>query len=125
MIDYLEHVRKIYGAYYACDLKRVRREIAKTMRGNQTHGVLLLQDNGSAHTSKIAITAATECGFEILTYPPYSPDMAHSDFYLFPKLNSHLCGTQHGSNEGTIEAVNEYLWDQVMAYYFVGIRALP
>ena len=42
---------------------------------------------------------ATECGFEILPHPPYTPDMAPSDFYLFPKLDSHLRGTQYGSKE--------------------------
>ena len=52
--------------------------------------VLLLQDNATVHTSQVAMTAATECGFEILPHPPYCPDMALSDFYLFSKLNSHL-----------------------------------
>ena len=50
-----------------------------------------------------------------LTPPPYSPDMAPSDFYLFPKLKSH-----HGNNKGVIEAVNEYLGDQGKAFYFEG-----
>ena len=70
------------------------------------------------------MTAATECGFEILPHPPYSPDMALSDFYLFQKLKSHLRGTQYGSNEGVIVAVNEYLGDQEKAFYFEGIRNL-
>ena len=39
--------------------------------------------------------------------------MAPSDFYLFPKLKSHLRGTQYGSNEGVIEAVNKE-----KAFYF-------
>ena len=43
--------------------------------GKLTCGVLLLQDNAPAHTSQVAMTAATECGFEILPHPPYSPDM--------------------------------------------------
>ena len=40
---------------------------------------------------------------------PYILLIWPSDFYLFPKLKSHLRGTQYGSNEGIIEAVNEYL----------------
>ena len=64
------------------------------------------------------MTAATECGFEILPHPPYSPDMAPYSFILFPKLKSHLRGTQYGSNEGVIEAVNEYLGDQKKAFSF-------
>ena len=47
--------------------------------------------------------------------------MASSDFYLFPKLKSHLRGTRYGSIEGDIEAVNEYLGDQERAFDFEGI----
>ena len=74
--------------------------------------------------SHVAMTAATECGFEILPHPPYSSDMAPSDFYLFPKLKSHLHGTQYGNSEGVIEAVNEYFGDQENTFYFEGIRKL-
>ena len=55
--------------------------------------VLLLHENAPAHTTQVAMTAATECGFEILPHPSYSPDMAPFDFYMFPKLKSHLRGT--------------------------------
>ena len=50
--------------------------------------------------------------------------MAPSDFYLIPKLKSNHRGTQYGSNEGVIEAVNESLGDQENASYFEGIRKL-
>ena len=64
------------------------------------------------------MTAAPECGFEIVPHPPYSPDMAASDFYLFPNLKSHFRDTQYRSNEGVIEAVNEYLGQQEKGFYF-------
>ena len=70
-------------------------------------------------TRHIVVTAVAEYGFEILPHPPYSP----SDFYLFPKLKSHLRGIQYESNEGVKEAVNEYLGDQENTY-FEGIRKL-
>ena len=101
-----------------------RQKIARKRRGKFTRSVLLLQDNTSAHMSQVAMNAATDCGFEILPHPPHSPDMAPSDFYLFPKLKSHLHGTQYGSNEVVIEAVKEYLGDQENAFYFEGIRKL-
>ena len=89
-----------------------------------TRIVLLLQENAPAHTSQVALTAATEYGFEVLHHPPYSPDMAPSDFYLFPKLKSNLRGTQFGSKEGVIAAVNEYLEDQEKDFYLEGISKL-
>ena len=65
MIDYLEQGRTINGAYYAEELRRLLKEIARKRRGKLTRGVLLLQDNASAHTSQVVMTAATECGFEV------------------------------------------------------------
>ena len=68
--------------------------------------------------SQVAMTAVTECGFEILPHYPYSGDMAPSGFYLFSKLKLHLRGTQYGSNEGIIEAVKtklEQRWAKCIA----------
>ena len=55
---------------------------------------------------------------------PYSPVMAPSDFYLFPKLKSNIRGTQFGSKEGIIAAVNDYLEDQEKSFYLEGISKL-
>ena len=123
-IDYFQQGCTVNGACYAGELRWLCQEIARKSQGKLTRNVLLLQDTAPAHRSQVVMTAATECGFEILSHPPYSPDMALSDFYLFPKLKSHLRGTQYGSNECVIEAVNEYLGDQEKALYFEGIRKL-
>ena len=124
MVDYLEQGRTINGACYAAELRRLCQEIARKRRGKLTRSVLLLQDNAPAHKSLVAMTAATECGFEVLPHPPYSPDMASSDFYMFPKLKSNPRGTQFGSNEGVIAAMNEYLEDQEKDFYLEGLSTL-
>ena len=116
MIDYLEQGRKMNGAYYAGEWRQIRQETARKRRRKLTIGVLLLQDNAPTHTSQVAVTAATDCGFEIMPHPAYSLDMAPSDLYLFPKLKSHILGTQYGSNEGIIGATNEYLGDKENAF---------
>ena len=60
--------------------------------------------------SQVAMTAATKCGLKILLHPSqYSPYMAPSDLYVFPKLKFHLLGTQYRINEGIKETVNESL----------------
>ena len=104
--DYLYQGRTINGAYNAGEWRWLRQEIARKRRGKLT--LAALAGKPPVHTSQVA---ATECGFEIIHHPPYSPDMT-PDFYLFPKLKSHLSGTLYGRNEGVIEAVNEYLRDQ-------------
>ena len=79
------------------------------MPGNHKKEVRKNDSLCSALAGQLAITAATECGFEMRPHPPFSPDMAPSDFYLFPKRQFHIRVTQYGSNEGVIEAVNKYL----------------
>ena len=112
MVDYLEQ-----GRILCSRTEALAPGNCKKRRGKLNRGVLLFQDTAPAHTSQVAMTAATECGFKVLPHPPYSPDMGPSDFYLFPKLKSNLRGTQFGSNEGVIAAVNEYLEDQENEFY--------
>jgi histone-lysine N-methyltransferase SETMAR len=84
-----------------------QQEIVHKKRGKLTQGVLLLHDIEPAHTSKVAMAASTDFGFEILPHPSYSPDLAPSDFYLFPTLKTKLRGRRFGSNKGVMKAVNE------------------
>ena len=122
MVDYLEEGRTI-----KCILcRRTEAGVRRLWRrgGKLTRGVLLLQDNAPAHTSQVAMAAATECNFEVLPHPMYSPDLAPSDFYLFNKLKTSPCGRNFGSNEGLIDAVNEYLGDQDEDFYFEGISKM-
>ena len=52
-------------------------------------GVLFHQDNAPAHKSVVAIAAVSDCGFELVDHPPYSPDLALSDYFLFTTLKTH------------------------------------
>jgi len=46
--------------------------------------------------------------YELLEHPPYSPDLAPSDFCLFPKLKLSLAGQHYSSNQEAIAAVEGY-----------------
>jgi len=47
---------------------------------------LFLHDNAPAHSSHTGQAALLEVGFEEMSHPPYSPNLAPSDYYLFPNL---------------------------------------
>ena len=68
IIDYLEQGCMINGAYYAGELRWLCQENTRKRRGKLTRGILLLLDNTPAHTSQVDMTAAIECGFEILPH---------------------------------------------------------
>ena len=44
------------------------------------------QDSAPAHMFVVAMAAVHDCGFELADHPPYSPDLAPSDYYLSPNM---------------------------------------
>ena len=49
-----------------------------------------------------------ELHFELILHPPYSPDLAHSDYWLFKDLKRMLQGKRFGSNEEVISKTEAY-----------------
>jgi histone-lysine N-methyltransferase SETMAR len=62
--------------------------------------------------------------YELLEHPPYSPDLASSDFCLFPKLKLFFAGQRFSSNQEAIAAVEGYFVDLTKNYDRDGIIAL-
>jgi len=62
--------------------------------------------------------------YELLEHPPYSPDLAPSDFFLFPKLKLFLAGQCFSSNQEATAAVEGYFADLTRNQYRDGIMAL-
>ena len=52
-----------------------------------------------------------ELGYELLPHLPYSPDLAPSEYFLFPNLNEWLGGQRFGSNDEIILQTNTYFED--------------
>ena len=73
--------------YYANLLDQLRPAIREKRRGKLSKGVLLQQNNARVHTCKVAMDAVERIGYELIRHPAYLPDLAPSDFFLFPNLN--------------------------------------
>ena len=89
-IKYLQKNKTINGEYYVKLLRELRQAIKSKRPGKLTKGVLLHQDYAPAHKSLVAMSAVYDCGFELIDHPPYSPDLAPSDYLLFPNLKNIL-----------------------------------
>ena len=57
------------------------------------------QDNAPVHNSIVVTDYLTKIGIKTVPQPPYSPDLAPCDFWLFPKLR--------GCRYETIEEMKE------------------
>ena len=65
-----------------------------------------------------------ELRFELLPYPPYSPDLALSDFFLFSDLKWMLAGKKFIVDEEVITETEVYLEAKDKSYYKNGIEKL-
>ena len=90
-IDYLQKGKTINRQYYAKLLRELQQAIKSKQPGKLTKGVLLHQDNAPAHKSLVAMSAVHDCGFELIDHPPYSPNLAPLDYFLFPNLKKTSC----------------------------------
>lgn len=124
LIDYKEKGVTITGEYYARLLERLRQCIKEKRRGKLAKGVLLLQDNAPVHKSRIAMAALSKCGFENLDHPPYSPDLAPSDYYLFPNLKRELRGRKFHTDDEVKDAISAHFDTKIENYFFVGLEKL-
>ena len=93
------------AAYYASLLHILRDAIREKRRGMLSRGVGLLHDHAAVHTAAVAKDAVKECGVKEIEHPPYSPDLAPSDYYLFSKLKKGLGGRKFDDDEEVKTAV--------------------
>ena len=98
-LDILPKKSTITGAYYANLLDQLR-NAGSIRRGKLTKVVVLLQQsNARVHTCKVAMDALERNGYELIPHSAYSPDLAPSDFFLFPNLKKDIRGLHFRSDE--------------------------
>ena len=86
--------------YYVEDLsefrKRFRRKRPAHFKSGQWH---FHQDNAPVHNSILVTDYLTKIGMKTVPHPPYSPEIAPCDFWLFPKLKENLRGYRYETIE--------------------------
>jgi len=83
--------------------------IRQKRRGLLTTGVCPLHENARPHTATATVSTIEELRFECIPHPPYSPDLAPSDFHVFGPLKDALSGTQFRDDDEVRSAVHEWL----------------
>ncbi|GBM56624.1 Histone-lysine N-methyltransferase SETMAR, partial [Araneus ventricosus] len=102
---------------YCETLRKLRRAIQNRRRGMFSRLIALLHDNSRLHTAVATQELLDQFGWEIFDHPPYSPDLATSDFHLFLKLKEILGGKRFGNDEELENAVTAWL-NELMAVEF-------
>jgi histone-lysine N-methyltransferase SETMAR len=77
---------KVNSAAYQATLKKLKTVFLRKRPQISDKRVLLLHGNGRPYTAHATVNLLERRGWEILEHPPYSPDLASSDFHLFPNM---------------------------------------
>ena len=84
--------------------------------------MLFHHDNARVHTCAVAMAKLHELKFELLSHLPYSPDLAPSDFFLFPNMKKWLAEKRFESNENVITETEAYFEELPKSYFLNGLK---
>lgn len=122
LVNFIEAGITMNAEKYQTEIQRLRSDLPKKRRGMLSKQPLLLVDNAPCHRAGDVHNTAARCGFEFLEHPPYSPDLAPSDYFLFPELKKFTRGKVWRSVEELQGAIGHWLGNQSSDWYAMGIR---
>ena len=74
---------------------------------------------------ELTLEKIEKMGWEVLPHPPYSPDLAPSDYHLFGFVKNQMRCHHYETNEALQTAVRQCLRAAGMEFYCKGIFKLP
>lgn len=87
--------------------------------------VILLHDNARPHVAKLTERTIGQLRWEVLPHPPWSPDLAPSDYHLFLSLRNHLSGKHYEDYDELNSDLTVFFESKPTSFYRRGIEVLP
>jgi len=122
LIDYLPKGQTINAEYYSSLLVQLKDILKEKRLGKVTKVVLFLHDNAPAHRAFVTQKKLTYLGFHCLDHSPYSPDLALSDYHLFPGSEKQLKSRRFSSDAEVIAAAETWLDGQPSEFFLSGLQ---
>jgi len=122
LIDYLPKGQNINVEYYSTLLVQMKDILKEKRHGKIIKQVLFLHNNATAHHALATQKKLTYLGFQCLDHPPYSPDLASSDYHMFPGLKKQLKGHHFSSDAEVIAATETWLDGQPSEFFLSGLQ---
>ena len=117
----------INGKRYRSQLIRLKRAIAEKRPEYATrHGALIFHlDNARPHVAIPVKNYLENSGWEVLPHPPYSSDLAPSDYHLFWSMQNALTGIWFTSEQGIKNWLDSFVAAKPAQFFCDGIHKLP
>ena len=123
-IDYLPKGQTINVEYYPSLIVQLKDILNEKRDGKITKAVLFLHDKAPAHRTLATQKKMAYLGFQCLDHPPYSPDLAPSDYHLFPGLKKQLKCRHFSSDAEVIPAREIWLDGQTSEFFLSSLQKL-
>jgi len=120
---YLPKGQTINAKCYSSLLLQLNDILKEKRQGKVIKGALFLHDNALAHRALANPKKLTYLGFQCLDHPPYSPDLAPSDYHLFPGPKKQLKGRHFSSDAEVIAAAETWLDGQPSDFFLVACKS--
>lgn len=124
--ELLPHNQTIDSALYCSQLERLKAAVEQkrpTLANRK--GIVFHHDNARPHVSLQTRQKLLEFGWDVIPHPPYSPDLAPTDFHLFRSLQNSLNGKQYNSLEDCKKHMEEFIAQKSEQFWEDGIKKLP
>jgi transposase len=108
LVEALPKGRSFNAEYYR---DNILTELIRLRPQAGERNLVIHADNASLHTAQNCRTFCAKNGLRLATHPPYSPDLAPSDFFLFGYVKHRLQGIAFASPEGLPAGINDELDD--------------
>lgn len=106
--EFVPSGQTVTGVFYAGVLRRLRDRINR-VRPEIKQDWILHHDNAPPHTARVTTETLEKMPVTLLPQPPYSPDLAPSDFFLFPLIKRDLKGKRFDTIDDVQEATTTAL----------------
>ena len=96
-----------YNSHFFCDnvLADLKANLTEGSRRKTLQGYFLHLDNAPAHNARISQQAINDLRATRVPQPPYSPDIAPSDFFLFGHIKNEILGMDVTSETQLLETI--------------------
>jgi len=108
--------------YYSSLLVQLKYILKEKRHRKVTKGIFFLHDSAPAHKALATQKKLVFLGFLCLDHPPYSPDLAPSDYHLFRGLNKQLKDGHFSSYVEVIAATETWLDGQLSEFFLSGLQ---
>jgi transposase len=124
-LDFLTGQKTINAQYYSTLLNEKVKSAIHSKRRKRQNSVFFLQDNARPHTAALTMATLLKLKWDVLPHPPYSPDLAPSDYHLFGPMKGVLGDKRFRNNDDVIAAVQSWIHKQPKTFFETGIKKLP